>query len=454
MRKITIVAAILVIGLFMAGLFAAPVNAITASAPQWQVGDTWAMGKEVDLGADLTDNITELNAMLTGSNITIDDLDIDSTVGVYVVFNVVSETATTYTLTAKMAVKFATQANVKITANLPVAGTYGEDEMALMPYSTVAKENKIISLDLTEKFGIVVSATAIVDKASYALNSVDWSLRTAMLMDLNAKNIPQIDTNETSAEQTISYKNYDIGVDLVAKANVSMTFTPALDIFQFPFSEGDYWDTNSSMVTVNGDVSGFFNAKGLTAEQEEQIFSDELKNATGSSAFPIEFDHLTSPDGEITDGKFGPFYDNITSMEMYCLSGITETIGGAQYDVFTILVDDETEMVYSPGFKVLGMSVGSDSLPIELPDEVSLFTGMMGDQNMEMDPIAAETAVSKIAAIETYTDSVATQAGAKGDSGTLADFFLEAPYIGIIMVIVAAMVVAALVFVGTRPRKP
>jgi hypothetical protein len=453
MSKITSAAAVLVVGLFMVGLLAVPVSAITptATAPHWQVGDTWAMGKEVDLGSDLTDNITNLNQLLMTANITIDDLDVDSTVAAYVLFSVDSETATTYTLTAKMAVKFATQANVKVTAQLPVAGTYDADENAWFGPSSIPKATKVITLDLTEKLGIVLSATAIVDKTSSAVKQVDWEMSSAMVLDMDATNIPEISTNGT--QQTIGYKNYDVGLDLVAEANLTMQFTPALDIYQFPFSQGETWTTNNSMVTVNGAVGGFFDAHGLTADQEEQIFTEDLKNATGATSFPISFDHLTSEDGEITDGQFGPYYGNISSMGMKCLSGITKTLGGIQTDVFVIQVDEGTKMFYSSGLRVLGISADPDNL--ELPDEASIITGMIGAQDMEMDPVTVSTATSSIDSIEAYTKSVATQAGAKAsDSGTLGDFFLKAPYIGIIMVVVAALVVAALVFVGLRARKP
>jgi hypothetical protein len=436
----------------MVGVFAAPVNALTATAPTWEVGDTWAMGKEVDLGSDLTDNITYLNqALKAAANLTIDDLNVDSTVGMYVVFTVASETTTTYTLTAKVAMKFATQASVSVTGKLPAAGTYDAEQNPWMSFSTVPKETKTVSLDLTEKLGFVLSATAIVNKTDYALRQMDWNLRSAFLLDVTAKNIPNI--NSTDDQQVISYKDYDIGMDLVAKANMSMMFSPALDVYQFPFTEYDEWTTNNSMVTVNGDVSGFFNARGLTAEQEAQIFTEELMNATGSSSFPIEFDHLTSPDGEITDGQLGPYSGNVTSMDMYCVDAVTKIINGANYDVFTIQVDDGMEMIYSPGFKLLGMPMDAEDLPVDLPDEVSTITSLIGQQDMEMEPVSVSTATSNIASIESYTDAVASHvSGDKGSNG-LGDFFFKSPFLGIIMVVIAAIVIDAMVLIGMKARK-
>ncbi len=453
MSKITSAAAVMIMGMFMVGIFAAPVNALIATAPTWEVDDPWAMGKEVDLGADLTDyidNNSDLNDLLMYSNMTIDDLNIDSMASAYVIFTVVSETDTTYTLTAKMAVKLATQANMKITGMLPAAGTYDADQN-LWFGSDVPKETKIISAELTEKLGIVIGATAIVDKSSYAVNKIDWTLKCAMVLEAKAKNIPQI--NSTENQQIVSYKDYDLGMSLVAGANLSMLFTPALDLYQFPFSTNDAWYTNNSMVTVTGDISGSFNAHGLTAEQEEQIFTGDLKNATGSTKFPIEFDHLTSPDGEITDGNFGPYYGNITTMEMECLSGDNETINGVDLDVFNIQIDGGAQMLYASGFKVLGLSANIDSLPMDLPSEVSSIMAMMGNQDIAMDPVPVDTATAKIASIETYTDSVASQAGANGASSSLADFFLKAPFTGIIMAVLAAVIITALLAIGLKSRK-
>ena len=143
MHKITSAAAVLVVGLFLAGLITVPLGTASASTSELKVGDRWAMGEEIDYGSNITANMDAINGYLQSyANLTIKEMDVDSDLAYYVLFEVTGENDTAYTVTAKMAVRVATVANIEITGAMPVAGDYGVSEDLFSPSSTVAKEAK------------------------------------------------------------------------------------------------------------------------------------------------------------------------------------------------------------------------------------------------------------------------------------------------------------------------
>ncbi|MBI0583756.1 MAG: hypothetical protein ISF22_05955 [Methanomassiliicoccus sp.] len=450
MNKITSAVAVLVAGLFLAGIFAVPANAAADSSSTWNVGDKWAMGKEVDLGTNITANLTELNQMLKAStNMTIDELNVDSKVGAYVLFEVTGETTTTYTVAAKMAVKFATAASIEVTGELPVAGTYSTYQNPFSSASMVEKERKTVSLDIDQKLGIVVASTAIIEKSTMSITNMTWSLSGALSVEVDGKNIPDINTTGTS--QVISYKNYDLGFSLVAGVDLFMDFSPALDLYQLPVEQGQTWYTNETQVTASGSVNGYLDAHGLTAEQKKDIFTEDLKNATGATDFPIRFEKLNSTDSEITNGQFGPYTGDVPSIKMRCLDGnMTRTVDGEVREYLIIQVNDGPNMLYSSGLNFMaGMYADMDmeDMPVELPAEAGFLSGLMGEK-FQMEPMSVEAASKNIESIESYTNKMT---GAAGGS-SIADFFFKAPFLGIFFVAIAALSVIIIVFVARKPR--
>jgi hypothetical protein len=451
MNKIAPAAAVLVVGLFLAGLFAMPVTADSSTSSAWKVGDKWAMGAEADYGANITDKQDEINELLKAYvNMTIDDLAVDCEAGYYVLFEVTGETATTYTVVAKVAVRLATHGNLEVTGQLPVAGTYNLEDNAMSPLSTVPKETKKISMELTEKWGLVVSSTITVEKASMAIAGITSDAKTAFSVEFDATNVP--DVNSTDSSEIISYKNYDIGMEMVAGMEMNMDFTPSLDLFQLPVVKGETWYTNQSMVTVSGSVNGHFDAHGLTDEQEEQIFTEELKDATGATDFPITFDTLNTTDGKIKNGQFGPFYSNITSMKMQCLyTTVTKTVGDEQREYLLIRVNDGSKIWYSPDSKFMsGVSTSTDDSDVDLPDEMSMLTSLTGSE-VAMDPIDVETATKNIASIEAYTTKVASEVDGEGASAS--DLFFKPPFLGVFFAAIGVLSIGIIAFYVVKTRK-
>lgn len=452
MRKTASALAMLIIGALMLSLLAIPVNATTATSSSWQVGESWAMGKEVDFGSNIMENETEFNSLLQAAiNMTIDDFDVQGQACYYLMFKVIGDTATTCTVEAKGAFKLATQVDVSVTGKLPVAGTYDDASEAMMPSSTVPKETKTISLDLTQKLGLVMTSTIIIQKSTMAITNMTLETNAAFMMEVDATNIPEV--NSTGLLDKISYKNYDMGVKANVDVVMYMDFAPPLDLFQLPVVQGEVWYTNVSEVTVNGHISGLIDAHGLPDELLEEIFTEELENATGATQFPINLDRLTSPDGNITDGHFGPFTGEVPSMKMKCLNTmITRTVDGESREYLVIEVNDGQRILFSTAHNFISgaiLTADSENMPIDMPEESEILFGLLGD-DMSMEPMSSNDVASKIASIEDYTNDVANEANGQG---SLADFFLRSPYLGTLMLIGAAAAIGVVLFIGTRGRR-
>ncbi len=452
MRKIGSALALLIVGLFLVSFIAVPANAVTTPTTAWEVGDKWAMGKEMDIGANFTDMKDEIEAMIEGYlNFTVNNLDVDGTACFYALFEVTSETTSTYVVTSKIAMKLDTKIDASVTGMMPAAGTYSYSDDPFSPTSTVSKQSKTVDVDVTEKLGVVMTSTAIVQKNSHAISNITMETTGAFTLEVDATNIPSV--NSSTGQQVITYKNYDLGMKACIDVVMYMDFQPALDLFQLPVVQGELWYTNSSTMTMSGQVTGFVDAHGFEDEWKESIFTEDFVNATGSSDFPINLDKLNSEEANITNGHFGPVTNEIPPMKMKCLStSITHEVNGVSKEYLVIEVNDAQRILYCPtlGFMCGGaVSTETDDLPVELPEGSDMITSMLGDE-LTMDPMSADTAASEIASIETYTDTVEKEANG---ASSIADFFFRSPYLGTLMVIGAAACIGVILYFGTRGRK-
>jgi len=451
MKKATSAFTVLIVALLFAGIITVPLGTASASSSDLKVGDKWGMGKEMNYAPNITEGIDHISGMLQSQmNMTIDELEVESKLACYVLFEVTGETDTTFTLTAKMAVQFDTSVSIYITGSLPRAGTYDVDESFFDPYSTVPKETKTMSLDIEERMGMLLTANMILDRSSMAVTNMTLVFKGALSVEADAKNIPDI--NVTEDAQIISYKDYDVGVEAVVGLTFYMDFAPALDLLKQPVEQGEIWYTNATTATVNGYIDGHIDAHGLTDEQKAELFTDELKNATGSTDFPISLENLNTEDGKVVNGHMGPYAIDIASMEMRSMpTSVTYVVDGVSRQYQMIQVDDGPYFLYSPSLGLFaGIQVSLDDADLEIPDEVGTVTSYMGS-DMDMEPMDAETVSKKIDSIGSYTDKLA--ADIDGDGFNIMDFFFKVPFLGSFIAILAAVSIAILVFFMARPRK-
>jgi hypothetical protein len=270
----------------------------------------------------------------------------------------------------------------------------------------------------------------------------------AAVVGLKGTNIPEI--NSTDAYTVLAYKDYDISLNAVFKTNISIEFTPALATLDFPLNVSDEWSMDS-MVTVTGDISGFVNAVGLPADLEQQLLDSEFAQTFGATSLPITFDHFTSEDNSIVDGKIQPKYGNLTA-DLVCISKVTKQVNGVYREVYVIQIDEGPKFYYCPAEKFFSsaeMPLDPEMLPVELPIDVTQLTG----DTAEMQMVDPATAATELASIEQYATGVENKAAGTAASNGLSDFFFKAPFIGLIMIIASIVIVALAVFMVMKKRK-
>jgi len=432
MRKLIIAGATLLATLMVLCIFTTPVSA--EAAPEWEEGDGWAFGKEVDMEADLADTLEWGKGQLaTALNGTVDTLTLEGKVAVYAAFEVTDVTEDEYVVSTRLGVQFMADAHVKVTAQLPNEGVYpfmGD------PWSAENTSSKQVSVDLKVDFALVVEGTITLDKATLALKELDYDFKTSAYVSFVAKNIFSEDY-DFLGNTTIDYQDYDVLIKMDVNLHALITFDPALNIYDFPLEDGDEWVVDS-VANVSGEVSGFFDASGLPEEVEESIFESDIANMTGATEFPIDLGKLTSEDGRITNGALTPF-DIPIHAEMECV-GVEDGV----YEI-EMTTDEMTQTIYYSSNDDFLTSLGTDELPI--PDEVPL-----PDDLVEIETMELAEANAAIDSIEEYESTVSAKAS--GSAGSLASFFFDPPYLGLILIVVSVIVVAGVVFLVIKRKKP
>lgn len=449
------------IGLVVIVMLAAQVSAVTTvSKPTgWDQGSKWAMGASWSYQEDFADKLDELVNQIENNgyvDIDVNKLNIEAEASCYVVNEVVENTSTTYVLSTKMAMKMAAEATIAVTAEVPKAGTYDSFDDIGAAYGTGNTEVKTIEVGIFEDFALLVEGTTVFDK-DFAIKSTAWDCQVAFVTGFDGKNIPTPKVDETSEAIALSYKNYDIDLRAVLNATVDVTFTPALDIYDFPIVEGESWEVIST-ANVTGTVGGFFDITGLTDEIKELMAQSEYGSELETIEFPISFDDYTSEDGSIVDGEIVPF-DTMIDQTLYCDQILNDVyVLGTPVDV--CVITDESgaiSLYYSPQkkfFTSVLASADSELVSDQVPDELSMFTSIFaGDsEEMEMEAVSASTATAEIAKIESYMTTVEDKAVAGASSNGLVDFFFKAPFLGLIMVVLSVIIVAVALVMVRRKR--
>lgn len=451
----TLVASLLAC-LMVLSIFASCGNAAAeAQAPEWEEGDSWAAGFSVDLGAEFAEEITEMeDALGNMSDVSVDEFDVDGEASMWLVFEVSEVTETEYVLTADMAQKLTMSADVEATGELPEEGNH-----SVLDMNTT---EKTVTVEASIDYALVISAEATLDKESMGLKTLDVDVACSAAVDLSATNIPEIDEEDGSV--SVEYQDYDVSIALDLNMGIEMTFSPYLDIFQFPFEVGDEW-TVESTASISGTIDGQLDASGLPPEAVQELFDDDVLSESGITEFPIRFDEISTEE----DNDDGPTLNNGTieetsepiGLEMECIGQANRTIPDhGTVTVYELQIDDDQVFYYSPDMKFLtSMDMGMDDIPDEMdldmpdffPDDMS--DDMSEDMNMEFGSQDPETASNNINDIADYQSSVSEEISSGGsEDGQFSDFFLKSPYFGLIIVALAIVVVASAVFAVVKKR--
>jgi hypothetical protein len=400
------------------------VSAQGAQAPQWNKGDSWAMGKTVSLDQnDLKELSDGLNNSLGNG---ISHFDANAFVGAWVLFKVTDVTATEYKMQGKFAVKFQAEMDLKAEMKLPAPGHYTILELATVPMTT-----RNITVHMIVDAAIVVDSQTVLTKDAVALKSFDLTLKVNAKVVLDMKGVPDLKVENGYA--TYAYKDMSATITLDFDGAINIVFSPALDIFDFPINVGEQWNVRSN-ATMSGSFSGQLDATGVPQYIKDDIFKVGLLKKANITGFPIDLTKLVDSDQPpIHDGALGPITQEI-NVNLECTSNHTMTLPYyGLVDVYEIR-NGSDRFYYSDDIHFLG-SANISALETSMPVD------------MGMESMSPQTAEQQIHAVANYQAEIAGESSTGGltSMGGMA-------LIGVIVVVLIAAVLVISVVLMRRKK--
>jgi hypothetical protein len=438
---VAIVATLMFCALFAS---AASADSPVANAPTWGQGDSWAMGKSIDLDSEFSQQLNQMQQMLenmTGSA-SLDEFQVQASASAWLKVEVISATADEYIVQGKLAMRFNGEATVRASGEMPAAGKQAWDDL------NYPKETMTVSAQITADLAFVSDMTVAFEKSTMAIKSIATSHKASAIASAKILNIPETKFNVSDLSITHSYRNIDVSVNFDMELNVGASFTPALNLIEFPLSYGNSWSV-SSLASITGNVSGFLDIKGLSASDKQSLFANAMLQNAGITDFPIDFSKLTT-DGEpkIVNGTLVPVNQYVNaSMECTAVDLVDMPLHG-WVDVFEITVNGGSEkFYYSDDIRFL-TGAGSSLEGLDLPIEMGGI--QVPEATMKMDPVTTQDADQNINAISSYQADLSGQANSNGDG--LGGLLANLPIIGLVLAIIIAAAIIAVVMVKRKKK--
>lgn len=464
---LTVVSVALLIGL---AALAVPATAAIAPAPvpTWTVGQEVGYGTNLDLGA-LADQylLDAIRQSPSTFNITsIQALNATGSFDAWTVDQVTAATGTYYVLSSESAVGIEFHLLVNVTVNtLPQAGSYTG---TIDPYlgcilPSIPKTSGTVAAALDAKALTTANGTTRYLVSDLSTQNTTVNTKVDAKVTASSYNLPMVETNLTACTENVTYDSPSFTLTVNTTDQVRSLFDPSWDSFNFPISDNETWWANST-ATIGGTVSGTIDVTGLSSKDEAAFF-DNLTQAfhsaglvvTGLDGFPIDLAQITITAGLDNIVKDGAIQDYPAPVATHFrATGSAMTLSdGNQYPVY--LITDASyscppsgtnvslpigyAAVYAPDFPAqgAGMIVGYELVTCLGTSSLPAFT---------LTNTKPADAHAKIGQTETKYQAAPTGAG-----NPIADFFLQAPYWGI-LVIVAVVVLGAAAVILLRRRRP
>ena len=452
----------LVLGL---GALAVPAAAAApANTPTWHQGQAVGYGTHYDIGALADTYLSMIRNDPSLYNITsIHSLNVTGSLDSWEVDTVSQVTPSYYALDSQSANGFKLHLDVNVTMdNLPQAGTYqGTMSYGFCSPSVTPTGSGTVAVALDATILATGSGTSQLQVSNLAyVNSVGNGTLQANVV-FTGYHLPSTSMNLTTCTETVTYENPTFTLTANTKEQVRMLYQPAWDFFNFPISDNKTWWANST-ATVGATLSGTVDLQGLTS-QDEQAFFDNLtlafQNAgltvTGLSAFPIDLAKITilaGPTYIVNNGVVSD-YPLPVNANFRAIASAETLSDGSQHP--TYLITDASYECPSCG-GLLGLPIGYAA--VYAPDFPAAGAGMIvgyqlimctGSQTIpvfELKNTSTADAQQNIGQTENTYQVTPTQ------GNTFADFFLQAPYWGILLIVAVVVVVAALLVMRQRRR--
>jgi hypothetical protein len=367
------------------------------AASDWEVGDSWALSGEKNIGLiyeSLDQPISEQIISSEGGAYMDPTLISDTANGsmsLFVLFEVVSSNSTTFTLDVTYAGNFWMSIEEEMSADVPAAGTYDTESA---PESTYF-EQKTFDLSARLVGGVSGSMTLVLLKSDMSITSVTADGDAYLNGDVDFKSMPIAETDDNNI--TLSYR--DVSASMVAESAFSFeaSISPGLDLVPGSMTLGDEWTVLSS-VTYSGDVSGNLDVTGIPDTYLDEFV--EAYQSIGITGFPIDIEDITiGYDDEFENGEFGPETNDLNFALTYRENHNVEAVDGStvsaqcisnegysdDYDSFSFYIDPENQHILATESAIqlgeITVILETHSVPVrEAEDEISTVNEQVENQ--------------------------------------------------------------------------
>lgn len=286
-----------------------------AQQPEWEEGDSWAMGYEDDMEDLFTPIIEEMEKEIEDDEELEDiteikdiDFDLDGDVGFYQIYEVIEANDDGYTVEVESGGGIEVEGSITVEAEMPEEGEYDPD----VDPDDMPMEVRELVLTGGMHFTLDISGTVEYDE-NMAIEAMDLTIENEMSMDIEMEDVPfseefletmwELENEEDPPEDQsllIEYTDYEVSVSVDTMTTMNVEFDPALDFFNFPIFEGKEWLTPTT-IDMSGSYSGEVDVTGvpdfIKEDFEEEfevdfpiILEDELEELEAEIPFMMDGD--------------------------------------------------------------------------------------------------------------------------------------------------------------------
>ncbi len=456
--------AIVALAIALAAFSVPAAAAAPATTPTWTQGQSVGYGTHIDIGGLASSYLDVVRANPSAFNITsINDLNVSGSFDSWEVDTVGQVTSSYYTLGMQSASGFKLHVAANLTLNnLPHAGTYsGTNTSGVCFPPSIPKTSGIVAVTLDATALVTMDGARRMQVSNLAFVNETDNANVQASVVFTGFHLPSESLNQTSCKETVTYDSptFTLNVNTADQARI---YYGSYDYFNFPITDNKTW-TASADATIGATLSGTVNVQGLSSADETSFFDNLTKSfesagiiATGLSSFPIDLAKISlfNPvTGYIVQNGVVKDYPVSLTTSYRAIAAVQTLSDGNQHPVYQIV----NESYQCP------VSSGSVGLPISYaavyaPDFPAAGAGMIVGYQLlicggttslpgfSLTNTNPSDAHAKMGQTETTYQVTPTSGNA------LADFFLQAPYLGIILIAVVVVAVAALLILRRRPK--
>jgi hypothetical protein len=325
--------------------------------PQWTEGKKWAIGDKRDLGEMYEPFADDILYNLQGyetdnyNNVTIENIDFDGYISMYVLFVVTNISGNTVTLDVTTLMNISMAGSFSASADAPVAGSYVNyyEYGYYIPHNnthaaldSAPTERVALAGEVKGSLASIGVSQLTLDKDTLAILSANMDVKMYWDFMLNASNLIKTDyynppmgyfdwntyqlyhdavwndsTYQTDYSNpwdfnpvtgllspeidqlvNVTYEDLDLTTHGYANVTSEWIWDAPLDIMDYPYNEGESWDLGMSGGNVSGTVEGM--AYGNYSDDEAMDHFIEQYEDMGVTGFPVNLAKIWSPDDEQT----------------------------------------------------------------------------------------------------------------------------------------------------------